>query len=379
MYANIDGFSYNEADIDVKERPEIDQWILSELNTLIKEVGESFEDYEPTKAARAIQLFVNDNLSNWYVRLCRRRFWKGEYEQDKISAYQTLYTCLKTIAVLASPIAPFFMDKLFVDLNGVSQKSTLESVHLAQWPRADEALINTDLEEQMRLAQDLTSMAFSLRKKENLRVRQPLQKIMVPVLNEKVKAQVEAVKDLVLAEVNVKELEFMTSDSGILVKKIKPNFKTLGPKFGQQMRAISQAISQFSSEDISSIEEKGNYTLKLENDSIQLELADVEITTEDIPGWAVTSLNGNTLALARELINRIQNIRKDEGFEVTDRINISLSASEKLANAINENLNYICSETLADELRITNSEETQKGSTIELVEGINTNIEIQKI
>lgn len=235
-------------------------------------------------------------------------------------------------------------------------------------------------------------MAFSLRKKENLRVRQPLQKIMVPVLNEKVKAQVEAVKDLVLAEVNVKELEFMTSDSGILVKKIKPNFKTLGPKFGQQMRAISQAISQFSSEDISSIEEKGNYTLKLENDSIQLELADVEITTEDIPGWAVTSLNGNTLALdislndnliqeglARELINRIQNIRKDEGFEVTDRINISLSASEKLANAINENLNYICSETLADELRITNSEETQKGSTIELVEGINTNIEIQKI
>lgn len=392
LYANIDGFSYSEADIDVKERPEIDQWILSELNTLIKEVGESLEDYEPTKAARAIQLFVNDNLSNWYVRLCRRRFWKGEYEQDKISAYQTLYSCLETIAVLASPIAPFFMDKLFVDLNGVSQKSALESVHLAEWPTADETLINTDLEEQMRLAQDLTSMAFSLRKKENLRVRQPLQKIMVPVLNEKVKAQVEAVKDLVLAEVNVKELEFMTSDSGILVKKIKPNFKTLGPKFGQQMRAISQAISQFSSEDISSIEEKGNYTLQLENDSIQLELIDVEITTEDIPGWAVTSLNGNTLALdislndnliqeglARELINRIQNIRKDEGFEVTDRINISLSASEKLANAINENLNYICSETLADELRITNSEETQKGSTIELVEGINTNIEIQKI
>ncbi|MDA7794661.1 DUF5915 domain-containing protein, partial [Flavobacteriales bacterium] len=392
LYANIDGFSYQEDDINVKDRPEIDQWILSELNTLIKEVGDSLDDYEPTKAARAIQLFVNDNLSNWYVRLCRRRFWKGEYEEDKISAYQTLYTCLETVAVLSSPIAPFFMDKLFIDLNGLTQKSPLESVHLAQWPSVNEALINTDLEEKMRLAQDLTSMAFSLRKKENLRVRQPLQKIMVPVLNDKVKAQVEAVKALVLAEVNVKELEFMTADSGILVKKIKPNFKTLGPKFGQQMRAISQAISQFNSEDIGSIEQNGTYTLQIEGSSIQIELADVEISTEDIPGWAVTSLNGNTLALdislndslireglARELVNRIQNIRKDEGLEVTDRITIALSATEKLAGAINENLNYICSETLANGLRITNSEEIKNGLTIELVEGINTKIEIQKI
>ena len=245
LYANIDGFSYKEDEIPLEERPEIDRWILSELNTLIKEVGESLDDFEPTKAARAIQLFVNDNLSNWYVRLCRRRFWKGDYGKDKISAYQTLYTCLESISILSSPIAPFFMDKLFADLNSVSQKSDIESVHLAQWPSVNSDGIDTDLEEQMRLAQDLTSMVFSLRKKENLRVRQPLQKMMVPVLNDKVKKQVQDVKDLVLSEVNVKELEFMTSDSNILVKKIKPNFKTLGPKFGQQMKAISQAIAQF--------------------------------------------------------------------------------------------------------------------------------------
>jgi isoleucyl-tRNA synthetase len=391
LYANIDGFSYTEDEIPLQERPEIDRWILSELNTLIQEVGGSLDDFEPTKAARAIQLFVNDNLSNWYVRLCRRRFWKGDYGTDKISAYQTLYTCLETVAILASPIAPFFMDKLFGDLNQTTQKTKLESVHLAEWPKAKKEAIDTVLEEQMRLAQDLTSMVFSLRKKENLRVRQPLQKMMVPVLNDKVKRQVESIKDLVLSEVNVKELEFMTSDSGILVKKIKPNFKTLGPKFGQQMKAISQAISQFSSEDISTIEQEESYPLNIGDSEIQIELSDVIITTEDIPGWVVTSMNGNTVALdislsegliseglAREVINRIQNLRKDQGFEVTDRIEITLSAEEKLATAINNNLNYICSETLADEIRITSYDSLENGQELELTEGVYTRIELLK-
>ena len=391
LYSNIDGFSYTEDEILLQERPEIDRWILSELNTLIQEVGDSLDDFEPTKVARAIQLFVNDNLSNWYVRLCRRRFWKGDYGTDKISAYQTLYTCLETVAILASPIAPFFMDKLFGDLNQATQKTKLESVHLAEWPKAKQEAIDTVLEEQMRLAQDLTSMVFSLRKKENLRVRQPLQKMMVPVLNDKVKRQVESIKDLVLSEVNVKELEFMTSDSGILVKKIKPNFKTLGPKFGQQMKAISQAISQFSSEDISTIEQEESYPLNIGDSEIQIELSDVIITTEDIPGWVVTSMNGNTVALdislsegliseglAREVINRIQNLRKDQGFEVTDRIEITLSAEEKLATAINNNLNYICSETLADEIRITSYDSLENGQELELTEGVYTRIELLK-
>ena len=391
LYANIDGFSYSEEDIPLDERLEIDRWILSELNTLIQEVGNSLDDFEPTKAARAIQLFVNDNLSNWYVRLCRRRFWKGDYGTDKISAYQTLYTCLETVAILASPIAPFFMDKLFGDLNQATQKTKLESVHLAQWPKSKSEVIDTILEEQMRLAQDLTSMVFSLRKKENLRVRQPLQKMMVPVLNDKVKSQIEAVKDLILSEVNVKELEFMTSDSGILVKKVKPNFKTLGPKFGQQMKAISQAISQFTSEDISSIEQEESYPLNIEGSEIQIDLSDVVITTEDIPGWVVTSMNGNTVALdislsdnliseglAREVVNRVQNLRKDLGFEVTDRIEITLSAEDKLANAINNNLNYICSETLADEIRIIPYNSLEKVEEMELIEGVFTRIELLK-
>ncbi len=391
LYANIDGFSYSEDDIPLKKRPEIDRWILSELNTLIQEVVNSLDDFEPTKAARAIQLFVNDNLSNWYVRLCRRRFWKGDYGTDKISAYQTLYTCLETVAILASPIAPFFMDKLFGDLNQATQKTKLESVHLAQWPKSKSEVVDTALEEQMRLAQDLTSMVFSLRKKENLRVRQPLQKMMVPVHNDKVKSQIEAVKELVLSEVNVKELEFMTSDSGILVKKVKPNFKTLGPKFGQQMKAISQAISQFTSEDISTIEQEESYPLNIGGSEIQLDLSDVIITTEDIPGWVVTSMNSNTVALdislsdnliseglAREVINRVQNIRKELGFEVTDRIEITLSAEEKLANAINNNLNYICSETLADEIRITTYNSLEKIEEMELTEGVFTRIELLK-
>ncbi len=391
LYANIDGFSYSEDDIKLEKRPEIDRWILSELNTLIHETENSLNDFEPTKAARAIQLFVNDNLSNWYVRLCRRRFWKGDYGIDKISAYQTLYTCLETVTILASPIAPFFMDKLFGDLNQATQKTTLESVHLAYWPNLNPGVIDVALEEQMRLAQDLTSMVFSLRKKENLRVRQPLQKMMVPVLDDKVKNQIEAVKELVLSEVNVKEFEFMTSDSGILVKKVKPNFKTLGPKFGQQMQAISHAISQLTTEDISTIEQEESYTLDIGDSEIQIDLSDVIITTEDIPGWIVTSMNGNTVALdislsdnlineglAREVINRVQNLRKELGFEVTDRIEITLGAEQKLTDAINNNLNYICSETLADEIYITPYNSLEKLEEVELTEGVFTRIEILK-
>ena len=391
LYANIDGFSYSEDDIPLEQRPEIDRWILSELNTLIQDVENALNDFEPTKAARAITFFVNDNLSNWYVRLSRRRFWKGDYGTDKISAYQTLYKCLEKVAILASPISPFFMDKLFYDLNQVTQKIKQESVHLAQWPKSKSEAIDTALEERMRLAQELTSMVFSLRKKKNLRVRQPLQKMMVPVHNDKVKRQIEAVKELVLSEVNVKELQFMTSDSGILVKKVKPNFKTLGPKYGQMMKDISLAISKFSPQDISTIEQNESYLLNIGNSEIKIDTDDVIITTEDIPGWSVISMNGKTVALditlndnlinegiAREVVNRVQNLRKDLGFEVTDRIEITLSAEEKLANAINNNLNYICSETLADELRITPPNTLENVEEIELTEGLFTRIELLK-
>ena len=390
LYANIDGFNYQEKELELSQRPEIDRWILSELNSLIEVVTFSLDEYEPTKAARAIQEFVNDNLSNWYVRLCRRRFWKGEYEQDKISAYQTLYHCLETISILSAPIAPFFMDRLFQDLNHVTQKNLAESVHLADLPKVDKNIIDEDLERRMRLAQDITTMVLSLRKKERLRVRQPLQKIMIPVLNEDVKKQVEAIKDLVLAEVNVKELEFMTEDAGILVKKIKPNFKTLGPKYGKHMRAIAAEIAQFTNDDINKIETENEYLLNIGSETVTLQLGDVEISSEDIPGWTVTSLNGTTVALdinitdeladeglARELINRIQNLRKDSGLKVTDRIEIILSADNQLSKAIHHNLNYICLETLADELRIDNDID-QKTQEIELVEGVKTSININR-
>lgn len=391
LYANIDDFAYREDDIAIDKRPEIDRWILSELNSLVVLVEEAFESYEPTKAARAIQQFVNDNLSNWYVRLCRRRFWKGEYQQDKISAYQTLYQCLETVAIIASPIAPFFMDRLFNDLNQVSKKHSLDSVHLSNFPAANKQYIDHELEQQMRLAQDLTSLVLSLRKKENIRVRQPLQKMMIPILNEQMKGQVEAIIELVLAEVNVKELEYMSSDSGILVKRIKPNFKTLGPKYGKDMRLIAEAIAKFSADDIKELEEKMHYSLFIENQEIVINIEDVEITTEDIPGWAVASINGNTVALdisiskalqqeglARELINRIQNLRKDIGLEVTDKIEIQLSASEELTLAINENLNYICSETLANRIEIVELEALEESHYFELISDVNTNIKIIK-
>lgn len=390
LYANIDGFAYKEDDIKLDERPEIDRWILSELNTLVEETNLCYEQYEPTKAARAIQQFVNNNLSNWYVRLCRRRFWKGEYQADKISAYQTLYNCLNKISIIGSPIAPFFMDQLFNDLNSVCNKYKQESVHLCDFPIANKEMINKELEEQMSLAQDLTSMVFSLRKKENLRVRQPLQKMMVPVLNPEFKTKVDAISDLVLAEVNVKELDFMDADSGVLVKKIKPNFKTLGPKYGKDMKFISAAILQFQNSDIQQIESDGFIELEIGGKNLKIELSDVEISTEDIPGWAVTTLNGNTVALdislnddlrkeglAREVINRIQNIRKDQGLEVTDRIKTTLLAQDILESAVRDNLNYICSETLCDDIRIVNQIKEDK-DVIELVDSITTQIEIIK-
>jgi isoleucyl-tRNA synthetase len=390
LYANIDGFAYKEDDIALEERPEIDRWILSELNTLVEETNHCYEQYEPTKAARAIQLFVNNNLSNWYVRLCRRRFWKGEYQADKISAYQTLYNCLNTISIIGSPIAPFFMDQLFNDLNSVCNKYAVESVHLCDFPDVNKEMINKKLEERMSLAQDLTSMVFSLRKKENLRVRQPLQKMMVPVLNPEFRANVDAISALVLAEVNVKELDFMDADSGVLVKKIKPNFKTLGPKYGKDMKSISGAILQFQSSDIQKIENNGFVELQIGEQNLKIELSDVEISTEDIPGWAVTTLNGNTVALdislnddlrkeglAREVINRIQNIRKDQGLEVTDRIKATLWAQDILESAVRDNLNYICSETLCDDIRIVNEIKEDK-EVIELVDNITTQIEIIK-
>ena len=391
LYANIDGFIYNEEDINLDERPEIDRWILSELNSLIKEVGSFLDDFEATKATRAIQFFVNENLSNWYVRLCRRRFWKGDYGKDKISAYQTLYTCLETLAILASPIAPFFMDKLFDDLNQVTKKTKIESVHLAQWPKVNFEAINTNLEKQMRLAQLLTSMVFSIRKKENIRVRQPLQKIMIPVQNEAVKNQIEAVKSLVLSEVNVKQLEYIDPKSSVLVKKVKPNFKTLGPKFGDKMKEISHAISKFSSEEINTIEKENSYTIKLTDSEIQINIADVIIETDDIPGWSVVSMNGTTIALdislsdnlineglAREVVNRVQNLRKDLGLKVTDRIEITLCAEEKLATAINNNLNYICSETLAENINITPFNISDTAKKIELADGVKTKIKLFK-
>ena len=377
LYANIDGFTYAEADIEYKQRPEIDRWILSELNTLMTSVDKSYSEYEPTRAGRLIQEFVTENLSNWYVRLCRRRFWKGEYEQDKISAYQTLFTCLVNVAKMASPIAPFFTDRLYKDLLNATELPTEESVHLTLFPKANQALIDSDLEKRMQMAQNITSMALSLRKKEKIRVRQPLQKLMIPVSDEKMKLQINAIKDLVLSEVNVKELDFMSEDSNILVKEIKANFKTLGPKHGKQMKAIAAAISTFEQHDIKILEQTGSYTLTIDGKELGITTDDVMISSQDIPGLLVANNKGITVALditmdetlieegiARELVNRIQNIRKDSGLEVTDRIRLSITKHAKISAAIATNNKYICEETLADEIVIVD-DEPKNGVAIE--------------
>ena len=366
LYANVDGFKYEEADIPNDKRPEIDRWILSELNLLIKEVKSFYEDYEPTKVARAINTFVNDNLSNWYVRLCRRRFWKGDYSEDKISAYQTLYTCLDVVAKLSAPIAPFFMDRLFQDLNAVTGRDKAESVHLSDFPVADETKIDTDLVEKTHLAQTITSMVFSLRKKENIKVRQPLQKVMLPVLDKKTEEQILAVADLIKQEVNVKELQLINADEAahLIVKQIKPNFKALGARLGKDMKAVAGEIQGFSNEQIAQLESSGKAVVQ----GYEITLEDVEISAKDIPGWTVASEGKTTIALdititdelkgegiAREFVNRVQNLRKDKGFELTDRIVVSIEESNPIVKYILANTDYISSEVLADKIALTNS------------------------
>ncbi len=363
LYANIDGFNYSEDEVPLADRPEIDRWILSELNSLIKTVDEAYADYEPTKAARAISDFVQENLSNWYVRLCRRRFWKGEYAQDKIAAYQTLYTCLITVAKLSAPIAPFFMDKLYKDLTQATAKESFESVHLADFPIYDEKVVDKSLESKMEKAQTVSSLVLSLRKKEMIKVRQPLQKVMIPVLDENQKAEIEAVADLIMAEVNVKEIELLNDASGILVKQIKPNFKALGPRFGKEMGNVAKAIQNFTQEQISEIEKNGEISLEISGNIVKLTNEDVEVSSQDIEGWLVANANGITVALditltdelkkegiARELVNRIQNIRKDSGFEVTDKVKIKMQKNSVIQDAVTANIDYIKAETLTETL-----------------------------
>lgn len=364
LYANIDGFDYSEADVPANERPEIDRWVLSKLNSLIKEVDAAFNDYEPTKAGRLIEEFVSDQLSNWYVRLCRRRFWKSDDSKDKQSAYQTLYTCLETVALLSSPIAPFFSDQLFSDLNSVSGKHAVDSVHLADFPVVNDQLIDEALEAQMDIAQRTSSLVLALRKKEKIRVRQPLQKIMVPVLNKTFTDNILHVKDLILSEVNVKELELLEEGNGMLVKSIKPNFKTIGPKYGKQMKAIAAMVNALSGDDIAKIEANGGWNGTIDGEQIELDMNDFEIAAQDIPGWLVASEGQLTVALditiseelkaegiARELINRVQNLRKDSGLEVTDRIILKVETSEAIRAAIKANMDYVCNEVLANDIQ----------------------------
>ena len=391
LYANVDEFSYSEEEIPLNKRPEIDRWVISKLNSLIQDVGEAYESYEPTKAGRLIQGFVTDQMSNWYVRLCRRRFWRGDYTEDKIAAYQTLYTCLETVAVLSSPIAPFYSDQLFNDLNKVSKRHSEKSVHLTKFPTVDENAIDIDLEERMSIAQKVSSMVLSLRKKENIKVRQPLQKIMVPVLDPDFARRIEAVKDLILSEVNVKELELLEDTTGVLVKKIKPNFKTIGKKYGKHMKAIIAITNQWSQDDIIAVDKNKGWTGEIEGDTIALETEDFEISTDDIPGWLVATEGNYTVALdetisaalknegiAREFVNRIQNLRKESGLEVTDRIELRIKSDDKINLAINDNLNYICSETLANSLGLVEELSGEK-LVFEVEEGVSAELALSKV
>jgi isoleucyl-tRNA synthetase len=388
LYANIDGFQYAEADIESQDRPEIDRWILSVLNTLVQEVEADYSDYEPTTATRRIQSFVDEHLSNWYVRLCRRRFWKGDYTHDKISAYQTLYTCMETISKLMAPVAPFFSDWLFQNLNQVTQKDTSISVHLADFPSVNTELIDKALEERMDYAQRISSLVLSLRKAENLRVRQPLKRILLPVLNEGFQAQVEAVESLILAEVNVKDIEFITDTAGIVNKKAKPNFKTLGRKLGKDMKDGKQMIEGFDQDQIARLEKENFYPLEVNGTTYELTLEDVEILSEDIPGWQVASDRGLTVALdislspellaegmARELVNRIQNIRKDADFEVTDRIHVVIENKESVQSGIELFGDYIANEVLADSLKLSDS---VNGHEVDLLDGEQIVIQVEK-
>jgi isoleucyl-tRNA synthetase/very-short-patch-repair endonuclease len=392
LYANVDGFNYTEEEIPVNERPELDRWITSLLNSLIKEVGKSYENYEPTRAGRAISEFVTENLSNWFVRLSRKRYWGGEYSEDKISAYQTLYSCLEAVAKLMAPIAPFYADMLYTDLNCATQKEADQSVHLVDFPSFDEKLIDKDLEEKMAIAQKASSMILALRRKEKLKVRQPLAKIMVPVLNPRFKEQFEAVKDIILTEVNVKEVEFLADTTGVIRKKIKPNFKTLGPKYGKQMKQIAGAIAKFSQEDISNLEQTGQAEIQAGDDKIVLAKEDVEIQTEDIPGWTVATEGQMTIALdihiteelkqegiAREFINKIQNLRKDSGFEVTDRINLTILKHSEIDDAVLKHKDYICAQTLANDLQLVDKLDDDLASEVEIDKGVDTKIIVENL
>ncbi|MFD2968166.1 isoleucine--tRNA ligase [Sphingobacterium bambusae] len=387
LYANIDNFSYSEADIAIEQRPEIDRWIISLLNSLIKEVDECYADYEPTKAARAIQNFVDEHLSNWYVRLCRRRFWKGDYSDDKISAYQTLYTCLDSIAKLMSPISPFFSDKLYLDLHAGSGRENHESVHLADFPAFHAELVDKDLEERMALAQDISSLTLSLRKKTGINVRQPLNKILVPVLNAAFQTKVEKVKELILSETNIKDISFITDTTGIVKKKIKPNFKVLGAKVGKDMKIVAAAIQALDDSQINILEQTG--ALELTGTAYSIKPEDVEIIAEDVAGWQVANIGKLTVALdinitaelkkeglSRELVNRIQNLRKEKGLEVTDRIHVNVTQNPEIQDAVNNNLSYICTEILAESLDF--KESVESGDTID-IDGIELKVFIVKI
>jgi len=390
LYANVDNFTHAEAEIPLDNRLEIDRWVISRLNSLIKEVETAFDNYEPTRAGRAIQDFVVDELSNWYVRLCRRRFWKGDYSEDKIAAYQTLYRCLITVSKLSAPIAPFYSDSLFCDLNDITKKDEAKSVHIAEWPAIQENEIDSDLERRMALAQTASSLALSLRKKENIRVRQPLQKIMIPVINAEFEKHLKQVEDLILSEINVKALEYI-KDDGVFVKSIKPNFKALGPKVGKNMKVLAGKVAQFGQVEIQQLESQGSISLDLNGESFDLIKDDVEISTKDIPGWSVASEGLVTVALditiseelrsegiARELVNRIQNMRKESGLEVTDKIILMVEKQPDVTRAVESNKNYICDETLASKLSLEEAISNDKAINVEVEDGVSTKIFLQK-
>jgi isoleucyl-tRNA synthetase len=381
LYANVDGFTNSQPQVPLNKLPEIDRWIISLLNTLIEEVTESYENYDVTSAGRKIQDFVNDNLSNWYVRLNRRRFWGGQMDEDKLSAYQTLYSCLESVAILSAPIAPFFMERLFLDLNNVTQRFKESSVHLVLMPKCNPSAIDKALEERMELAQRASSMILALRRKVSIKVRQPLARLLIPVLDERIREQFELIKPLVLGEVNVKEVEYIHDTKGLITKKIKPNFKVLGKRYTKQMKEISNAFANFTQEEIFEIESSENYQIQLSEGVVEITPLDVEITSEDMPGWLVASEGKLTLALdititdelrregvARELVNRIQNLRKDSSFEVTDKIRIELESREEIEDTLTVYKDYICNQTLASELIINNN--IEGGNEIEWDEGV---------
>ncbi len=389
LYASIDGFAYQEAEVPVSERRELDRWIMSKLNSLVKEVEGHLSDYEPTRAARAIQKFTLDNLSNWYVRLSRRIFWKGEYGPEKIAAYQTLYRCLEVISIISSPIAPFYMDRLYRDLSEVSGRAEHDSVHLANFPTVDEKSIDTDLESRMELAQRISSLVLSLRKKEQIKVRQPLQRIMVPVMNDTMAQRIKAVSDLICSEVNVKEIELLGADNDRIVKSAKANFKLLGKRFGKQMKSVAAVVQAMDAGQIIDLERDGKVTLTVEEEEVSLDRDEIELTSQDIPGWLVAGDRELTVALditlsdelkeeglARELVNKIQNLRKEMDFEVTDRIAVKVQSSEEINPAIIANKNYICAETLAESLDIVENLTTGEPMSLNLVDDMETRISI---